>query len=98
MNSLLWAKGHFAKACFLCSHAEQEIKKKKSPQPVAQTEAVSGGKVKNKVKTLCLILNFGSQVENWKFQGQTERKTIWSVIIQKRLLKGSQNPRTSKPM
>lgn len=65
-----------AKASFLCRHAEQEIEKKKSPQPVAQTVAFSEEKVTNKVISLCLVLNFGSQVENWQFQGQTERKTI----------------------
>lgn len=77
------AKRHFAKASFLCSHAEQEIKKEKSSQPVAQIAAFSGEKVTNKVKALCLILNFGIQVENWKFQGQTERKAI-CVLLSKR--------------
>lgn len=40
----------------------------------------SGEKVTNKVITLHLELNFESEVENWKFQGQTERllKTILS--------------------
>lgn len=62
INPLLQAKGHFAKASFLCSCAKQEMKKKSS-QPVAQPMTFSGEKVTNKVKTLCLILNFGSQVE-----------------------------------
>lgn len=32
-------------------------------QPVAQPLAFLGEKVKNKVKTFCLMLNFGSQVD-----------------------------------
>lgn len=62
INPLLQAKGHFAKASFLCSCAKRDEEEKELPA-CGPAYDLSGEKVTNKVKTLCLILNFGSQVE-----------------------------------
>lgn len=57
---------------FSSAMLNSRARRKRAPSVIDK----SGEKVTDKVITLHLELNFGSEVGNWKFQGQTERKTI----------------------